>query len=674
MKPSPEMPDGLRRASFEVLAPLAVVAPLPLLFTDGASRFGILLYECALLLLWWWARKGRPARLSNGALNALGVGYLLWLGFEVLTLRHGLLRSVSHLLLFTAVAKLSSLKRAGEVRTALLVIFLITLASASSSTHVSSLLYFAVMAFLGFRALARLAVLADFDDAPPARVVRSIPTGGMAAAAVLIGAVLTGPLFFTLPRMRRPFAVAPFRVEDAFSTALAADRVDLESFGAAKRSDQIVLRMDVEPQSALPRVLRLREAVFTEYHRGVWTRSVEARGRPAPGDRAERPVLKTRAQQLLLGRLSVDLNLTANGFLFLPYGAEGVQVEREFPTALKDGVFQLSGSGRSVRYMADVRGVEPKGVGSSFIAPAAVPPEIRDYAQKLTGDLTRPMEIYFRIRDNFTRNFIYTLDPPRGKGDPLVNFLLHSKAGHCEFFASAAALMLTARGTPSRLVTGSYGGEVGLLSRALVVRGTNLHAWVEADVDGMGFTVLDPTPDIGIPPAESRLSWSRFFSNLGREIEFFYDRRILGFDSLDQVRIVEAFRQAVSGLGQGLTSWKQFAGSREFRGIGYAAGALLLVIAAFALVRRAGRRAPASAATKAYLVLRRILSRRTGTLAPSVPPLEVARLFGETVPEAREDAAAVVSLYCSASFGGRRLSPEAGRDLADRVKRLKKLA
>ncbi|HJW13690.1 MAG TPA: DUF4129 domain-containing protein, partial [Thermoanaerobaculia bacterium] len=97
-------------------------------------------------------------------------------------------------------------------------------------------------------------------------------------------------------------------------------------------------------------------------------------------------------------------------------------------------------------------------------------------------------------------------------------------------------------------------------------------------------------------------------------------------------------------------------------------------IAAFALVRRAGRRAPASAATKAYLVLRRILTRRTGTLAPSVPPLEVARLFGETVPEAREDAAAVVSLYCSASFGGRSLSPEAGRDLADRVKRLKKLA
>ena len=670
-----EIPDGLRRASFEVLAPLALVAPLPLLWTGGASGFAVFLYESALLLLWRRARQGRPARLSNVVLNALGLGYLLWLGIEVVTLRHGLLRSVSHLLLFTAIAKLASLKRPGEVRTALLVIFLITLASASSSTHVSSFLYFAVMALLAFRALARLAVLADFDDSPPERVLRSIPTGGMAAVALLLGATLTGPLFVTLPRLRRPFAVTPFRVEDAFSTALAADRVDLEAFGTAKRSDRIVLRMEIDPESALVRVLRLREAVFTEYHHGVWTRAGAARGWLDPkAERAERPILQTRAQQLLLGRLTVDLNLTVNGFLFLPYGAEALEVEGELPTLLRDGIVQLTGGSRSVRYAASVRGVEPRGVGSSAIDPAAVPPEIRDYARKLTGDLTEPMDIYYRIRDEFARHFLYTLDPPRVKGDPLVHFLLRSKAGHCEFFASAAALMLTARGIPARLVTGSFGGETGLLSRALVVRGANLHAWVEADVDGRGFTVLDPTPDIGIPAAQSRLSWSRFFSNLGREIEFFYDRRILGFDSLDQIRIFETVRQAVSGAGQGLASWRQFFGSRDLRRSALAGVFVALVLAAAALLWRAKRRAPAAAATKAYLTLRRLVASRTGSLSPSVPPLEVARLFGESFPEGREEAAAVVSLYCATAFGGRDLSAEAGRDLSDRMNRLKKLA
>src|SRR5207245_3606003 len=129
-----------------------------------------------LFLLWWRARVGRPARLSNRVLNAIGVAYLAWLAFEVVTLRHGLLRSVSHLLLFIAVAKLASLKRPGEVRTALLVVFLIALAAASSSTHISSLIYFAAMGLVSFRTLARLAVLADFDDAPPRRVLSAVPT------------------------------------------------------------------------------------------------------------------------------------------------------------------------------------------------------------------------------------------------------------------------------------------------------------------------------------------------------------------------------------------------------------------------------------------------------------------------------------------------------------------
>ncbi len=671
MKSVPELPAGLRRAFFEALAPLALAAPVPLLWTEGASPFGLALYEGALLFLWWRARRDRPARLSNAALNVLGLGYLLWLAFEVLTLRHGLLRSVSHLLLFTAVAKLASLKRPGEVRTSLLVVFLIAVASASSSTHVSSLLYFGVMAFLGFRALARLAVLADFEDAPPERVLGSVPTRGMAAAAILIGALITGPLFYSLPRLRRPFATAPFRVDDAFSTTLAADRVDLESFGSAKRSDQIVLRMEVEPQAALPRFLRLREAVFTEYSRGVWTREGGARDRmPA----AERLPLETRARQLLIGRLGIDLNVSAEGFLFLPYGAEQLQVERDFATPLRDGVVRLSGRARSAHYTAAVRGVEPRGIGSSVIDPASVPPEIREYAEKLTAGLADPMDIYLRIRDNFTRNFVYTLTPPRGRGDPLVNFLLRSRAGHCEFFASGAAMMLTARGIPSRLVTGSYGGEIGLLSRALVVRGGNLHAWVEADIDGKGFTVLDPTPDAGIPPAESRLSWQRFFSNLGREIEFFYDRRILGFDSLDQVRIIEAIRQAAAGVGRDFSSWKELFHARELRRTGFAAGLALLGVLAFLLLRRLSRRPPASAATRAYLVLRRLLAARLGGLSPAVPPFEVARLFGNAVPPARGDARRLVSIYCASAFGGRPLAPEEEREIRERIERLKRLA
>lgn len=670
-----EIPAGLRRGYIAVLVPPALAAPLPLFWTDGASPLAIALYEIVLLFYWLRAKAGRPVRLSDGVLNALGLTYLLWLGFEISVLRLGLLRSVSHLLLFTAAAKLASLKRPGEARTALLVLFLLTLASASSSTHVSSLFYFAVMAFLGFRALTRLAVLADFEEEPPERVLRAVPTGGLAAGAIVAAAVITTPLFYALPRLRSPFALTRFRVDDAFSTTLAADRVDLESFGAAKRSDRVVLRMSVEPQEALARSLRLREAVFTEYHGGVWTRNPYTRGGAGPlTGRRDFSLPERRPGQPLAGRVSIDLNLFAKGFLFLPYGATGLELDRGTTHRLPDGVVQLTSNQQSVRYTAGVRRVELRGIGSSAIDPASVPPEIRDYAARLTGDLSDPLSIYGRIRDHFRKDFIYTLDAPQGPGDPLVNFLLRSKAGHCEFFASAAAMMLTARGIPARLVTGSYGGETGFFSQTLVVRGANLHAWVEADIDGKGFSLLDPTPDAGIPPAASRVSVWKRLATLGREIEFFYDRRILGFDSLDQIQIIEAVRQSLSSSVQTLASWKESFRLRRIRGSGVAAALLALAGIAMAVLWRIRKRASLSVATKEYLKLRRLVARRVGTLSPAVPPAEVARLLAHAVPPAREDARVVMTVYCASAFGGVEPDPATVRDLAERMRRLKKLA
>ncbi|MEP6801328.1 MAG: DUF3488 and transglutaminase-like domain-containing protein [Acidobacteriota bacterium] len=667
-----EIPTGLRRAYLLVLAPLAALAPVPLFWTDGAVPIALAAYECALLLLWWRARAGSPLRLSDSFLNAIGLSYFLWLGAEVFLFHPGLLRSVSHLLLFTTIAKLASLKRPGEARTALLVLFLVTLASASSATHVSSLFYFAGMAFLSFRALGRLAVLADFEDAPPDRVLRAVPTGGMVASLLVAAALITTPLFYSLPRLHSPFVTAPLRVEDALSTALAADRVDLESFGAAKRSDQVVLRMEVSPDRMLPRVLRLREAVFTDYSTGSWTRNPYSRGlRSFGAPRRDASLPEPRPGEALAARISIDLNPFTNGFLFLPYEAVGLELDRGFPVSLSDGIVRLPTRRRTVRYTSGVRKADPRGIGATAIDPRVVPPEIRLYAEKLTYGLTEPREIYERIREHFAKDFVYTLDPPPTSGDPVIHFLLRSKAGHCEFFASAAALMLTSRGIPARLVTGSYGGEMSFLSSAVVVRGTNLHAWVEADVDGTGFSVLDPTPPSGIPSATSRESWWKRVSSFGREVEFFYDRRILGFDSFDQGQFLESARQGVGAAGERFGSWKELWSRDLYLGLAALGG-----IAALAALLRfgQGRRRVLPAPTRAYVAVRRLLARRLGRLAPSVPPAEVARLFAEAVPAGADDARAVVTLYCESAFGGRETGKDIEAELGGRLKRLRKLA
>jgi transglutaminase-like putative cysteine protease len=528
------------------------------------------------------------------------------------------------------------------------------------------------MSWLAFRSLSRVAVLADFDEAPPERVLTSVPTSGLTLVALGGGALAAVPLFFALPRLHGPFVTAPIRIEDAFTKALSSDRVDLEAFGAAKRSDRVVLRMTSRPDIARDTPLRLREAVFTEYQEGSWIRNPRGdRRRGASGfvygagENADR--------RDIAWRVTADLYVHGQGFLFLPYGTSAVRMERSRAVEVSDGVMQVASGRGPVRYEADVRRVPARGPGESVISPADVPEAVQQYAIRLTGNLTDPREIYKRIEDHFSRDFVYTLDPPRVEGDPLVHFLLRSKAGHCEYFASAAAMMLAARGIRARLVTGSYGGEEGLFSSTIVVRAENLHAWVEADLDGTGFEVLEPTPAAGIPPARTSFSLLSRLAALGRELEFFYDRRILGFDSADQIGAAEAMRERLSDAAAKLASFRGAA--REWISIPSLVALLLvagLLGLAYEFLRRSS--AVASPPTRAYLSLRRLLVRRRGALPPSVPPAEVARLFAAEVPEARADAARVVAIYCASAFGGSHLRPEVEEELRERMRRLKKLA
>jgi hypothetical protein len=660
------MPQGLARAYLLVLAPAAFLAPLPLLWTDGAGRKAILLYELGLLYLWWRARAGRTVRVSDAAMNVAGLLYLAWLGYSVVTLRTGLLPTVTHLLLFTGLAKLASLKRPSEARLALLVVFLLALAAASTSTHVASLLYFAAMAWVGFRTLGLLAVLADFDQAPPEKVLESIPTRGVALVAIAAGALCTAPLFFALPRLHGPYAVAPFRIGDAYSRALAADRVDLAEFGAAKRSDRVILRISSEPDLPRGDGLRLREADFVEYQDGVWVRNPSLGGRRGQGS------AYAGGPEAVAAVVSVDLNVYGQGFLFLPYGTSDVRLEKGRASELTDGVLQVSSGRGTVRYNADVRRGPALGPGKGRISAAEVPDEVRQYALRLTSGLTDPREIYGRIEEHLLKDFIYTLDPPPSKGDPIAQFLLRSRAGHCEYFASAAAMMLAARGVPARLVTGSFGGEEGLFSRSIIVRAQNLHAWVEADLDGSGFEILDPTPPAGVPPALRTYSLFARLASLGREIEFFYDRHVLGFDAGDQVGAIEAARESLGEAANSLTAFGRSA--RELLSPANAAGLLGLMLAAWLLARLLLRRRRATTPeTRAYLALRDLLARR-GPVSDATPPAEVARLLAEQAPEGRDDAAAVVSIYCASAFGGVEAGAEERRDLAKRVRRLKKLA
>jgi transglutaminase-like putative cysteine protease len=70
--------------------------------------------------------------------------------------------------------------------------------------------------------------------------------------------------------------------------------------------------------------------------------------------------------------------------------------------------------------------------------------------------------------------------------DPVEDFVVNHRSGHCEYFASALVLMLRSRGIPARMVIGYKGGDFNSIGGYYQVRQKHAHAWVEALLPGAG--------------------------------------------------------------------------------------------------------------------------------------------------------------------------------------------
>jgi hypothetical protein len=105
------------------------------------------------------------------------------------------------------------------------------------------------------------------------------------------------------------------------------------------------------------------------------------------------------------------------------------------------------------------------------------------------------------LRDSGEFRYSLNLSIQDPSVDPLVDFLFNRKEGHCEYFASALAVMLRGVGIPSRVISGFKGGQFNPRTGRFEVRQLHAHAWVEAFVDG-AWVPFDPTP----PGREDRVA------------------------------------------------------------------------------------------------------------------------------------------------------------------------
>lgn len=112
------------------------------------------------------------------------------------------------------------------------------------------------------------------------------------------------------------------------------------------------------------------------------------------------------------------------------------------------------------------------------------------------------------ILNFFQQNFSYSLIQKHSFSNktPLSLFLTETKAGHCEFFATATALLLRAAGIPSRYATGYAVQEYSDLEKAYVVRRRHSHAWTMAYIDGH-WQDIDTTPAVWAAEESERAEW-----------------------------------------------------------------------------------------------------------------------------------------------------------------------
>lgn len=406
---------------------------------------------------------------------------------------------------------------------------------------------------------------------------------------------------------------------ETFSLAESGFQPNPERLGGPVRpSDQAALLVE----GYAP--LYLRGAVFDRYTGARWLRSERALAAEGTRFVASAPgrVLRLRIRPLNRAYRNAfapwqPLSISGPGMERAVFEDDSLIVLPEPPrlgaayelvASIPDGeagAEPLSPAERA-RYLQLPDGVSPRVLGLS-----AELARSRSQAQA-----ARTMASYLRL------SYEYSLDaeaPPEG-AEFVDYFLFESGVGYCSYFATALAVLLRAAGIPSRYVEGYYLADLDDEGEGLV-RNSDAHAWVEAYLDGMGWTTLEATPPF---PAQPYASLARDAAGAGLGVATGSGRPGAGL----------AERLPALGRAAGLS-----AAALAFLAL---FAALPIRVALVAAMRRRGRAALEAASARSrysavFLFSLKLLARlgfgaRRGETAREYTERQYARLYNKDAP------------------------------------------
>jgi transglutaminase-like putative cysteine protease len=128
-------------------------------------------------------------------------------------------------------------------------------------------------------------------------------------------------------------------------------------------------------------------------------------------------------------------------------------------------------------------------------------PQIGEIATDWTAGATSDYDKVLAIQRHLHGNgFRYDTDVEvDDSADALLEFLTETKAGFCQQYATAMAVLVRKLGIPARVAVGYQAGTLQD-DGTYLVQTKNAHAWVEVFFEGYGWIQFEPTPGRGTHP------------------------------------------------------------------------------------------------------------------------------------------------------------------------------
>ncbi len=392
-----------------------------------------------------------------------------------------------------------------------------------------------------------------------------------------------------------------------------SDTVTLGQIGQLKGNDEIFMHVRIDNLGAMPPSgLRWRGVALDEFTGKVWKKSRLAQ-------RFDSKLSETGFFKL--GTTEERSSVTEQTFILEPvdtpvlFGAPrvlAVQAKLPFVRVDAEGAMQTrSHDQERLVYKIFSDTTEPSAATLrtdrlQYLAESAryldLPPNLdprigtltRDVIQKSGArtwyDAARAVESHLRA------NYGYTLELKAGGSDPLSDFLFNVKQGHCEYFATAMAVMLRTQGIATRIVNGFLPGEYNEAAGAFTVRQSDAHSWVEVYFPQTNsWVTFDPTPPAGRTTHE-RTGLAGLLSKYSEALELVWFQYVVGYDKQEQHSLVSSVRnrlsdfqrRSVNGLDRARVAFPTYAKPMVI--VTIAIGGVLLAILLGRRVRRFGWR------------------------------------------------------------------------------------